>query len=800
MSILKRILIVILVMILVVCAAGFLYLHYLGQRAVPDYNVDIQLKGLYEPVDVYRDSFAIPHIYAKNEHDLYMVVGYLSAQDRLWQMDLLRRVTEGRLSEIFGHSYVDTDLLLRALRFRDKSEKILLQADSAIINALNGYADGINQYILQNEQRLPFEFTILGYKPEKWEPYQTVNMIGYMAWDLKAGWNEILLSEIQKTVDSIHYNQLLPDTLNIQPYIYPSSASKNKFSNLIPDLLLYTAELQKLGVDVLEASNNWAVSGTKSTTGMPLLANDMHLSLSVPGIWYQMHQVVEGELNVTGLVLPCTPFVICGHNDSIAWGMTNTFVDNVDFYEETINPADSTKYRYNGEWLSFENRKTVIKTKNGDEIEKTLVFTQRGPVVSSFKNVEGKVVSMQWAGDKMSNEIKSVFLLDRANNWEDFTNALRTFNAISQNVVYADKKGNIGLYCAAGVPIRKRDIAFGILPGDTDEYDWKGYVPFDELPHIYNPANGYVASANNRTASPEYPYHIGTWYFLPDRFERITELLSVNQKLSVDDFRAIQLDQKSKLAERYMPVLINALSGFNNMSQIESKSFEILRGWDYTMNSNSPAAAIFETFYLQFIRSTFEDELGNDLFVSFNDVSSVSRIATNQLINNRTSVWFDNITTANKTETESDIIISSFIQSVQDLSQKLGDDPDTWEWGSIHHLVLAHPLSAEKVLDRLFHLNPGPFSVGGSFHTVSPYTYINNKPFDANHGSSHRHIFDLGNWDNSLTVIPTGASGIPASKHYCDQTDLYVTGKYHPDYFTRDKIISHARYHMRFVQ
>jgi penicillin G amidase len=798
MKILKRIAFTLLVMIVIMAVAALFFIRNLAHRALPDYNKELSLHGLHAPVEVYRDSFAIPHVYAKNEHDLYLAVGYLLAEDRLWQMDMLRRVTEGRLSEIFGPGFVDTDLLLRALRFSEKSEKILTRTDPGNLEAMNAFAEGINQYIKQNEGRLPPEFGILGYKPEFWRPVHSLNMIGYMAWDLKAGWSEILLKDIQKTVDSVRYNQLLPDLLRWQPAVYSNCSPTSHSVVVVPDLLLNTRLLEKLGADVLEASNNWAVSGSRSSTGMPLLANDMHLGLAIPGIWYQMHQVVEGKLNVTGLVLPGAPVIICGHNDSIAWGMTNTYVDNLDFYEERINPVDSGQYEFNGQWKNFEVKKTLIKISNGKGVEKLLRFTHRGAVVSGFRHITGKVVSMHWVGDEISDEFRTVMMLNRAKNWSDFREALKTFTSISQNIVYADKQGNIGLYCAAGVPVRQRDIPFGILPGQTDAYDWKGYVPFDELPWLFNPACGFVASANNRTMPAGYPHHIGSWYSLPSRYERICELLSAKPILSVEDFKTIQLDQHSKLAGKYMPVILHALSGFKITDGIEKKVLALLKDWDYSMDRTNGAAAVFETFYLHFIRCTFADELG-PLFESYNGTTSVSRNAMDQLMDLKSSPWFDDLKTKDRVETLQNAIMCAFSEAVTELRTKMGDDPALWEWGNIHPLILAHPLAKKRILDRIFSLNRGPYPVGGSFHTISPYSYDANKPFESNHGSSHRHIFDIGNWDNSLTVIPTGISGIPASKHYCDQTDLYVSGHYHPDYFTKEKIERNARYHMTFI-
>jgi penicillin G amidase len=798
MKTLKRIAYAVLILIAIIAVAAAFFIRNLAHKALPDYNKGISLQGLYAPVEVYRDSFAIPHVYAKNEHDLYLAVGYLLAEDRMWQMDILRRVTEGRLSEILGAGFEDTDLLLRALRFSEKSEKILKTGDPGCLEAINAFADGINQYIKQNDGKLPPEFGILNYKPEYWKPVHTLNMIGYMAWDLKAGWSEILLNDIQKAVDSVRYNQLLPDLLRQQPAVYSNYRAISHSVTVVPDLLLNTRLLEKLGTDVLEGSNNWAVSGLKSSTGMPLLANDMHLGLNIPGIWYQMHQVVEGKLNVTGLVLPGAPVIICGHNDSIAWGMTNTYVDNLDFYEERINPADSGQYEFNGEWKNFDMKKTLIITSNGKKVEKLLRFTHRGAVVSGFKHMNGKVVSMHWVGDEMSDEFRTVMMLNKAKNWSDFREALKTFTSISQNIVYADKKGNIGLYCAAGVPVRQRDIPFGILPGQTDAYDWKGFVPFDELPYLFNPDCGFVASANNRTVPPGYPHHIGSWYSLPSRYERIIEMLSSKSKLSIEDFETIQLDQHSKLAERYMPVFINALSGFNNMDDIEKKVLIQLKDWDYSMDGTNGAAAVFETLYQHLIRCTFADELG-PLFESYNGVTSVSQNAMDQLLDLKSSPWFDNVNTKDRVETRENDIISAFSEAVAELRTKMGDDPAVWEWGKIHHLILAHPMSKKRILDRIFSLNRGPFPVGGSFHTISTYGYDANKPFDSNHGSSHRHIFDVGNWDKSLTVIPTGISGIPASKHYCDQTNLYIKGHYHTDYFTKEKVVKNARYHMTFT-
>lgn len=796
MKILKRILIVLLIVIVLIIIIGFSMFRHISNRAVPDYNKDLVLEGLTAPVEVYRDSFAVPHVYARNEHDLYMVTGYLLAQDRFWQMDLLRHVTEGRLSEIFGADFVETDLLLRALRFRRKSESMLKNSDSSAINMLNAFADGINMYLENNRKNLPPEFAILGYKPEKWEPVHTLNMVGYMAWDLKSGWSELILSEIRKKVDSVRYRQLIPDPSRPTPTIYPLDKT-GTFSSLLPSELMHFAGLKDPGVDVFDGSNNWVISGSRSASGMPLLANDMHLGLNVPGIWYQMHQVIPGKLNVTGVVLPGAPVVICGHNDSIAWGMTNVSVDNIEFYEEKVHPDDSSLYEYDGKWLKFDEVKTNIKTSSGEEFERTLRFSHRGPVVSDFKNVKDRVITMHWVGDEESNEVRTVLLLNKADNWEDFKVALRTFRSLSQNIAYADKKGNIGLFCAAGIPVRKRDIPTGALPGHTDKYDWKGMVPFEELPYSFNPPDGYVASANNRTTPPDYPYHIGTWYSLPSRYSRIRDMIMEKDTLTIGDFKSIQLDQHSDLAKKYMPVFLQAIERRKNNSEVEEKAINILREWNYNMSASSPEASLFETMYHYLRECIFRDELGTQLFDNFNSTSSISRNVTDRLIGEKESLWFDDTGTP-ENETMDDMIYCAFLKAISYLTNNLGNDPQSWEWGKIHRLVLAHPLSTVNIIEKIFDLNPAPVGVGGSFHTVSPFSYNSNDPFDGNHGASQRHIYDLSDWDKSLTVIPTGISGVPASKHYCDQTELYVNGRYHTDYFTKEKVVAASRYRMIF--
>jgi len=797
----KKVLAVTGIVIGVLILAGFLFLGHLKNRGIPDYNRDIKLAGLTADVTVVRDSFAIPHVYATNEHDLYLAVGYAMAQDRLWQMDLLRRVTQGRLAEIFGKELVDADLLFRSLRFTEKSKRIFASSNPAMRACVESFTDGVNQFIRQAGENLPPEFSILGYHPEPWLPEHSLNLIGYMAWDLSTGWsNELLLDKLRQNLGADLYKYMLPDMSAVhKTIIYPgfkldkgTEEALNKFSKT-------ASVVDDLGLDVFLGSNNWAIAGKKSTTGKPLLANDMHLALNIPGIWYQMHQVIPGKLNVTGVVLPGEPMVIAGHNDSIAWGFTNVMTDDADFYQETIHPQNPDQYRLNGTWKDLRKVEEVIRIKGGDSVVATNRFTHRGPIISGMKKIKDKVLSMRWLGNEESNEIQSVYLLNRASNWNDFRNALRGFVSVNQNAVYADAKGNIGLQSTIGIPIREGDRAL-VYPGDTTRYDWKGLVPFDELPNVYNPECGYVASANCKTAPADYPYYISDWYILPYRMDRIVEMLKEKDKLSAEDFKRMQGDQKSKMAEKFTAYFLAHLPAKNDWSPSEKAVLGMMQQWDYNLRKERPEALVFEKWYYLTGVNLVKDQMDSLMLKEFTGNKEFFQNFMENMLVLPSDDWADDVTTRGVKEFFGEIIGRSFRQAVQELADAHGEEPASWKWGDAHTFTLKHPLSGVKILDKLFGLSRGPYRVGGSFHTVSPYENPLDKNSAVNHGASERHIFDAGDWDHSLTVIPTGTSGIPSSKHYCDQTEMYLGNRYHSDYVTKEKVEGGKLYEMRFTK
>jgi len=797
MRLLRRIFIILgIVLVLALIVAGFV-IYQTGHRALPDYNQDISLEGIGQDVRVYRDSAAVPHVYADNTHDLYMATGYLMAQDRLWQMDLLRRVTQGRLSEIFGKQMLEDDMIMRSLRIPRKSRQVLNRSDQQVIRALKAFAAGVNAYMDHQSADLPPEFAILGYEPEAWKPEHSVNLIGYMAWDLAPAWHaEVVMNKIASKVSEEKWEMMIPRLREQDSHIYPEYNHSEELSRVMPLLLDHSQKLDKMGLKVFTGSNNWAVSGDKTTTGKPLFANDMHLGLFAPGIWYQIHQVIEGELNVTGVALPGQPLVISGHNDTIAWGMTNVMLDDMDFYRETVNPQDSTQYRYNGRWRDMEVQEENIAIKGGDTISRRLFFTHRGPVISRFKDLDDQSLSMRWVGNEYSNELKAVYQLNRAGSWADFKQAVKGFKSISQNINYADIHGNIGLYCCAGVPIREGNSG-RVYPGDTSRFDWKGFVPFEDLPHQYNPDDGMVSSANNKTVDPDYPHHISHWFDLAPRIDRIRQMIKEKKKLAPEDFMDIQTDQQSLMVDLFREDIIAELEKREDMPSMHQKSFQLLREWDAVYRKGDPAPAIFEQFYLTFLKNLIKDELGEELYTEYLGSKILVRNLMKNVWDNPQSSWCDDVTTTGRRETFGELIRKSFDQTVERLSEEMGKRPERWEWGRIHRLELKHPIGGEvPIIDLLFNMNRGPFEVGGSFHTVCPYSYSFRNPFSVNHGASHRHVYSTANWDQSRTIIPTGTSGIPASEHYGDQTRRYINKLYRQDVVSRKKVEEKARYQM----
>lgn len=798
MKTLRIIVVSFLALIIMAAVAGGVYIRYTSRKALPDYNEKKEIDGLASEVKVYRDSTAMPHIYGKNVEDVYRVTGYVMAQDRMWQMDLLRRLTTGNLSEVLGEDLVEIDQLFRSLHFDRKSKLILERTDPEILAALEAFADGVNHYLYVNRGKLSPEFSILGYQPALWEPEHTVNLIGYMSWGLTMAWStEIRMFSIEEKLgDTDLFRELIPDHAANPSTVYPEMESD------LASPLSFLEEVQntlgELGLEVFMGSNNWAVAPSKSTTGGAILANDMHLEINAPGIWYQLHTAVPGELDVSGVALPGTPFVVCGHNQDVAWGMTNVMLDDMDFYLETIHSNDSGLYRIDGEWKELRFEEEQIPVKGGDTLTVFNRFTHRGPVISGFKGLDEKVISMRWTGNEFSNEVRSVYLFNRMKNWDDFRDAASSFTSISQNIAYADTEGNIGIQTTAGIPVRE-GAPYLVYPGDTSLYDWKRILGFEELPYSYNPPSGFVASANNRTIGDEFPWYISNWFDLPNRNEQIQARLEEKERLSVEDFESIQADVYSRWAEKLLPWMLQSSERqIAGASERVQNAFHQLGKWDYRMNVESVPATLFEMLYLKMLEGIYKDELGDTLFSEILSQDLLASYHLDKLRQGAKSAWMDDVSTRDVVEETGDIVLRAMEKTLDELEERLGPEMDQWQWGKVHKLTLKHPLSSVDVLDRAFKLSRGPYPVPGSYHTVSAYSYPLTDFAEVGYGPSHRHIFSTNSWDDSRVIIPGGISGIPASEYYCSQTEAFADYRFKKHLFSFEAVEKAAKYEAVF--
>ncbi len=801
----ERLLISGLLLLTVILASGTVTVPERKNRLSPQYDGSVILPGLTDSVTVYRDERGMPHIYASCEHDLYMTTGYIAAQERLWQMDLVRRSAAGRLSEIFGTSYMPADIFTRCLQIYETSKGMLEAEDPAIVRCLQAYTDGVNAFISSAGKRLPLEFRLLSYRPEPWSNEDIVSIIGLMGWNLdyRNLAAELFIQQLINKLGIEKARELIPDWQATTNIAYPDLKLSDTLLSLTRSFVSSFQKVAELGIPSLASSNNWAVSGARSETGKPLLSNDMHLSLTSPGIWMQMHQVIPGELNVTGVMIPGEPMIIAGHNEKIAWGLTNLRVDAIDLYAEKINPGNNNQYFFNGEWREFTNKTEIIKEKRGNRDTVNIRFTHRGPLISGFidldtvysrikwlgfnylrglRNLEGVALSMKWSGFDKSDEVRSIHLLNRAAGWDDFREGLKTFRSINQNFAYADTDGNIGLNAGGGIPVREGD---GILirDGTTEQYDWKGYVPFEQMPSILNPESGTVSSANNRTVSDDYPYYISHSFDLPYRINRIRQMLSEKTILGVEDFKTMLADQHSDYARLVVPYILRLTDRQERMTVLESEALNAIKDWDYDMNPALPAPTLLEFFRKSFIRNLLADELG-DLYDQMWDICGEYYIY--RILTAGPDGWVDNATTEEE-ETLDDIVMLSFREAVGSLKKEQGSDPSRWQWGRIHTITFMHPLGSVRILESLFKFNSAEYPIGGSDHTVCPY-FTYKSDFKAVNGASMRYIFNTSDWDESYSVIPGGASGVPGSEYYLSQAKKYLDGGYFKDHFSDEAV------------
>jgi len=767
------------------------YMHL--KSTLTEYNGVIAAQEISAEIEIIRDSFGMPHIYAANDRDAAYALGYCTAQDRLFQMEMIRRTVNGRLAEVIGKDYINVDRLFLTITAASPPDSMLAHLSGELIEALEAFTAGVNRYLAEDNS-LPFEFAVLGHTPQPWQTSDCLAVLYYMAWALNFSFDtELSHATIAGKVGPEMAAEIFIDYPADGPSIIPTGQFTGAEHNLL-QTMRFAREIT--GAPQRGASNNWAVAGEKSVTGKPLLANDMHLGLIIPGIWYEAH-LVTPELNVSGVVLPGAPLVVAGANQQVAWGLTNVMADDADFYLERINPDDSSQYQFQGQWENMIISHDTIPVRGDDPVQLTTRFTRHGVIIDDIIDsqiVLGGPVAMRWTRHDFHSEAEAIYRMNRAHSIDDIEAAATLFKCPGQNWVYADTAGNIGYWAAVGIPIRNGFDGYSLLPGQDGEFEWNGYVPSEDQPHLRNPEQGWIATANNKVAGDDYPHVVAHAYAPPDRFERIRTLLTEKEKLSVDDFKRMQGDEYLVMAEKWMPYISNALSD-QPLEGLSSQARDILGNWTFEGRVDDAAPAVFHVLLQKIVEQVFKERLGDTLYEYYIG-SSVFTIhnGLNNIIANENSSWFDNPSTE-QIETRDSVLVRGFHEAIDYLTERFGENISDWRWGDLHILTLFNPVGRNiPIIGNL--MNAGPFPFGGGTNCVNASIYRFTRPWRVVAGASQRHIFDLSNMKNSLRIIPTGISGNFMSPHYDDQVELWRKVEYRPFIFDRDDVEKDIAYRM----
>jgi penicillin amidase len=773
----------------------------LMRRPVPGPDGRLVVEGLDAPVEIIRDKWGIPHITAAGEHDLFFAQGFVHAQERLFQMDLNRRLGLGRLAEIIGPSGVPFDKFARYLGWPRVVEAQVNGTDPATAAILSAYAAGVNACIA--DQPLPAEFKVLACRPEQWDMTATSAWGVVLAWGLSCNWEtELLRAWLLDEFGPERAADLTPVYREDYPTILPGEQAGRRLAEGLLRAFHETVAEGPVGMPLFGhglGSNNWVVAGSRTASGRPHLANDPHLPPVFPTIWYANHLTAPG-FNATGFTLPGVPGVVIGHNKHCAWGVTNAFPDVQDVYIERFHPEDPTLYEVNGAWRTAEVTVETIGVRGWRDVNLSIRSTHRGPVFSDILPGEHADLSYDWAMFHGGNHMRAVIGMNRATNWPAFREALRHWTFPSQNVVFAGTDNTIAYMMPGLVPKRRRGDGLSPVPGWTEDYDWDGFIPFEELPVYLNPPEGYLATANNCMAGDDYP-HLLTGEWMPDyRIRRIHELLAAKPRLTLEDQARIQTETVSLMARRFLAAALPAAS--SRAAPALSRALDRLSAWDCAMSEASIAASIYFGWLVNFTRAVVGRAIGEEkatILYAREDRVGFPLMPFYEIGYELALRWLENphqnAETAGGTPAwigdVRPLLLPALRQTLETLRQEFGPEPERWAWGRLHRVAFEHEMARLPGIGRLW--KPVTFSVPGDGYTinqsdVSPHF----PPEPSTIIASCRLIIDVGEWDNSVAALPGGQSGHPASPHYQDRLAEWREGRYFPLLFSRERVLRDA--------
>ena len=821
---------VLFVLVIVSIVAFALFMRVSVRRAFPQTDGTIEVPGLASDVEVIRDSMGVPHIYADTVEDLFLAQGYVHAQDRFYQMDFWRHISFGRLSEMFGSSQTDTDRFLRTMGWGALSEDQYRLESLEMRRILDSYASGVNEYLAtRSPSDLAFEYTILevlnhGYTPEEWKPAESLAWGKVMSWDLGGNMAaEIGRAMALGTLPADRVNQLYPPYPGDRhPFIIPEGSRAAQGAEAafeVPPGALSELADARTAIEALNdltgggavgiGSNSWAVSGQHTPTGAPMLMNDPHLGIQMPSIWYQvgLHcRVVSPDcpFDVAGFSFAGVPGVIIGHNAKIAWGFTNTGPDVQDLYIEKINPDNRLQYEHRGEWLDMDVRTEVIEVAGGDDITLEVRTTIHGPIISDvYEPLEdfdesgtdkpsSYALSLRWTAlDDVPSIASPIMGLNIASNFEDFREAALLFSVPSQNLLYADVEGNIGYQMPGNIPIRSRGDGTAPVPGWSGEYEWTGFIPYEQLPYSYNPDSGFIITANNAVIDEAYPYLITEDWAYGYRARRIVDLVTSNPQIGLSEHGLIQFDGYDLSAEYLRPYVLDAIAAVTpDLDETARDALDAMTAWDLQNFADRSGAAVWNATWAHMLALTFRDELAEDYWP---EGGSRWFEVVRGMVDDPSDTFWDDASTPS-VETRDDILAAAFTGAVAELSGDLGSRVDDWTWGEIHTATFENATigsSGIGIIDD--RLNRGPYPASGSESVPNAVGWdATEDAYEVDWLPSMRMLVDLGDLTASLAVHTTGQSGHTDHPHYDDMIPIWLAGDNVPMLWDRADIEADA--------
>jgi penicillin amidase len=791
-------LLVIFLLIVLPLGAFFVYLYWWSiQRSNPQLEGTLRLSGLTAPVEILRDKHGVPHIYAQTLADLIRAQGFVHAQDRLWQMEQNRRIARGTLAEVFGEPALDADRFSRIVGFWRAAEAEVALLDDETRQWLTWYAEGVNAYIDQRPGRLGAEFNLLRVRPAPWTAIDSLGHGKVMAWSLSLNWeSELTRLRLLHQLDPVVAAELEPDYPGKSPLTLAGVGSTEMVRlQHTAGLLLnqYEQVKQWLGVATAgQGSNAWVVAPKYSLNRRALLCNDPHLAVQIPGVWYEIHLSAPGY-ETSGASLPGAPGVIIGHNEDIAWGVTNAMVDVQDLYLERAHPTEADYFEYEGEWEAATVIEEVIGVRRRDPHVERVVVTRHGPLISGLVPTDERTpgdpattlaLALRWTGHTPAPLLPAIRQLNQATDWTSFNQALDEWTAPPQNILFADSRGNIGYRLAGAIPQREQNLGLLPAPGWTAEYEWRAMIAPAALPRLYNPESGKIVSANNKIVGDDYPHFLGVEFDPGWRAARLEELLQRKERHTIRDMEEMQLDNQSKLAEAFTPwfTLINSEEPW------EKTGLQALRKWNFRMDADNFAATIYQQMVVHLLEMVFGDKLGpakrgyygmssTPLFLVHGFFLRAETRLLAILNDYEQSFWYVEAATGRLRDRET-LLQEALTATMREIRKTMGETTRTWDWGRAHQVRYVHPLGSARLLKNIF--NRGPIPVGGDSTTPNLTRHAPKLPLGlVQVAASYRQIYEVGVWDRAQSITNTGQSGHPLHPNYDDQIMLWREGAYH---------------------